>query len=225
MVISTGDERIIEHIPVKVDYHSQSLPSSLASSRTMVTSNGNDSDKRIIEPAPVKVEYCSQLLPSPLVSSHAMVTSNSNNSDESTIEPTPVKVDYRSQLLPSPLAAPQFTRTNANKEASTPQTTYPKSEPEPASLEVPLIPSIPPHAMVVSNGERKIIESIRALIDEERVEQMEQIARIEGVRDVLCLELKHREQYIFELRQLLSDKGVTPPALPILESQKYLLHT
>ncbi|KAJ3768198.1 hypothetical protein FB446DRAFT_792489 [Lentinula raphanica] len=80
------------------------------------------------------------------------------------------------------------------------------------------------YQMVVTYAERKVIESIRALVEEERAEHVEEVVGIKSDRDIFRLELENREQYIVQLREMLTDKGVTPPSSPFLASQKNALH-
>ncbi|KAJ3743304.1 hypothetical protein EV360DRAFT_76655 [Lentinula raphanica] len=154
---------------------------------------------------PVKVEDCSGLqLLLPSASVPQMIHAKA---EEAAHQIVSIKAE---------LDALQVARMTAEPDA--PQVARTTAEPESSILGEPL------HAMAVSDGEQRIIKAIRALIDEERAAQLKKIAGIESIRDVLRLELEHRERYIVGLRQLLADQGVTPPSSPLLETQKHYLH-
>ncbi|KAJ3756595.1 hypothetical protein EV360DRAFT_71848 [Lentinula raphanica] len=202
---------LVNATPVKVDCRSQ-LPLPMDST-PRVTHAKIDQDSCTPQLSRAKSEPRSE--GSPLISSSSPILRDDppskvplfNLKYEDSVQDQMVdEVDSRSQLLPLLLDdTPHVTApTKTDQESCTPQLGCVKSE--------------------LGSGKKRIIESIRALIEEERAVQLEQIAGIEGIRDVLALELKHREQYIFGLRQLLSDRGVTPPASPLLESQKHHLY-
>ncbi|KAJ3742655.1 hypothetical protein DFH05DRAFT_1461717 [Lentinula detonsa] len=77
---------------------------------------------------------------------------------------------------------------------------------------------------LVASAADTILEGLHTLVDQLRERYTKDLADLESERDLLRLQLVYQEKYINNLQGLLSDRGMSPPPSPLMESQKHHFH-
>ncbi|KAJ3785641.1 hypothetical protein GGU10DRAFT_332941 [Lentinula aff. detonsa] len=77
---------------------------------------------------------------------------------------------------------------------------------------------------LVASAADTIVKGLHTLVDQLRERYTKNLADLESERDLLHLQLVYQEKYINNLQGLLSDRGMSPPPSPLMESQKHHFH-
>ncbi|KAJ3833981.1 hypothetical protein F5878DRAFT_665175 [Lentinula raphanica] len=175
---------------------------------------------------PVKAEALPFHIPSPPLMKRKLEAHTKASEVKKEIPLSPLAGLSSQQLPPMPLGSPYPTSSPTLNEVSVPSIVADLVLPKAESFKVH--PSTDAgdshHQMLLSSAERKVIEDIRALCNDFVLEAIDDMKGVEIDRDLLRLELAHRERYINVLRDLLADRGISPPPSPLMQSQKAHLH-